>query len=70
LIGKDKKKEKVLNFDPSEEVKGSTTIHNINSQNFANSQKYGYLMKKADGWFRTWSEKFCVMTNVGLLYYE
>lgn len=27
-------------------------------------------MKKAEGWFRSWTEKFCVMTNVGLLYYE
>lgn len=38
--------------------------------NFINSPKYGYLQKKAEGWFKSWTEKFCVMTNVGLLYYN
>ena len=30
----------------------------------------GYLEKKSDSWFRSWTEKFCVLTNVGLLYYD
>ncbi len=30
----------------------------------------GYLDKKSESWFRSWTEKFCVLTNVGLLYYD
>ncbi len=40
------------------------------SNNFLNSTAVGYLDKKSDSWFRSWAEKFCVLTNVGLLYYE
>ena len=67
---KPKKKEKILNFDPSKEGQGAKTLHNLNSTNFVNSYKYGYLEKKSENWFRAWHEKFCVMTNVGLLYYN
>ena len=38
--------------------------------NFINSAAVGYLEKKSDSWFRDWTEKFCVLTNVGLLYYD
>ena len=30
----------------------------------------GYLDKKSNNWFKSWTEKFCVLTNVGLLYYD
>lgn len=71
LLGTESKNEKILNFDPSkQESSMTTTLHNLNSFNFINSPKYGYLQKKAEGWFKSWSEKFCVMTNVGLLYYN
>ena len=30
----------------------------------------GYLDKKSESWFRSWTEKFCVLTNVGLIYYN
>lgn len=30
----------------------------------------GYLEKKSENWFRSWTEKFCVLTNVGLIYYD
>ena len=42
----------------------------LNSSNFTNSLKYGYLYKRSESLFREWSEKFCVLTNVGLLYYD
>jgi hypothetical protein len=42
----------------------------LNSNNFINSSAVGYLEKKSDSWFRNWTEKFCVLTNVGLLYYD
>jgi hypothetical protein len=35
-----------------------------------NSPAVGYLEKKSESWFRNWTEKFCVLTNVGLLYYD
>ena len=38
--------------------------------NFINSAACGYLEKKSDSWFFNWTEKFCVLTNVGLLYYN
>lgn len=68
-----KKKQKILNFDPSKDGYGvSTTLHNLNSQNFINSQKIGYLTKIREGWYKQWKEsrKLCVMTNVGLLYFN
>jgi hypothetical protein len=39
--------------------------------NFANSVKSGYLEKQEWSWigFQKWEEKFCVLTNVGLLWY-
>jgi hypothetical protein len=65
---------KVLKFDPdakSDVGKANLTLMTkLSSINFINSPKYGYLMKKAQGWFKEWSEKFCVITSVGLLYYN
>lgn len=65
---------KILKFDPSakQDVSKSNVVlmNKLSSINFINSPKYGYLMKKAQGWFKDWSEKFCVITNVGLLYYN
>ena len=64
----------MIEFDPSKKEgltkKGQQLVHNLNSNNFINSPAVGYLEKKSDSWFKTWSEKFCVLTNVGLLYYD
>lgn len=30
----------------------------------------GYLEKKSESWFGGWTEKYCVLTNVGLLFYD
>ena len=65
---------KILKFDPSakQDVSSSNValLKNLSSINFINSYKYGYLLKKANSYFKKWSEKFCVITNVGLLYYN
>lgn len=65
---------KVLKFDPSAKTDISkanvSLLSHLSGINFINSQKYGYLNKKAQGWFKDWSEKFCVITNIGLLYYN
>lgn len=65
---------KILKFDPSQKSDVSkvnlTLMHNLSSINFINSPKYGYLMKRSQNWFKQWTEKFCVITNVGLLYYN
>jgi len=42
----------------------------LNSNNFINAHAAGYLEKKSDSWFRDWTEKFCVLSNVGMLYYD
>lgn len=68
------KKDEVISFDPAK--KGEIKKDNLNlmrtlqSQNFLNSDKYGYLLKRSDSWFRDWTEKFCVVSNVGLIYYN
>jgi hypothetical protein len=53
---------KVLKFDPSIKMDISKAnvnlLHNLSGINFINSPKYGYLHKKAQGWFKDWSEKF------------
>jgi len=50
--------------------KGKQLFTNLISNNFLNSNAVGYLEKKSESWFRAWTEKFCVLTNVGLLYYD
>ncbi len=64
----------LIEFDPSKKdaltKKGQSFVQNLISNNFLNSPAVGYLEKKSDSWFRDWSEKFCVLTNVGLLYYD
>jgi len=42
----------------------------LGSSNFLNALKIGYLYKRSESLFRSWTEKFCVLTNVGLLYYD
>ena len=42
----------------------------LGNSNFLNALKIGYLCKRSESLFKNWSEKFCVLTNVGLLYYD
>lgn len=64
----------LIEFDPEKKEtltkKGQSLVQNLISNNFLNSPAVGYLDKKSDSWFHDWSEKFCVLTNVGLLYYD
>ena len=32
--------------------------------------KYGYLQKKAKVWYKTWVERFYVLSNIGLIYMD
>ena len=57
----------LVEFDP--ERRGIVGLGVI-GWNFVNSKAVGYLEKKSESWFRAWTEKFCVLTNVGLLYYD
>lgn len=51
--------------------KSQQLFSSLISYNFINSQASGYLEKKSETWFSGgWTEKFCVLTNVGMLYYE
>ncbi len=45
-------------------------MNSLSNSNFANALKIGYLFKRAESFFTTWREEFCVLTNVGLLYYN
>ena len=67
------KKEEILDFDPAKtdiSSKNKNLMGHMISTNFLNAIAVGYLDKRSDNWFRSWSEKFCVLTNVGLLYYN
>lgn len=73
--GKNKVPEnKILKFDPAAKQNvgkdNFKLMTHLTSINFINSPKYGYLMKRSDSWFKQWTEKFWVITNVGLLYYN
>jgi hypothetical protein len=62
-----------LDFDPAKtdiSSKNKNLMGHMISTNFLNAIAVGYLDKRSDNWFRSWSEKFCVLTNVGLLYYN
>ena len=66
-------KEEMMRFDPAEadeKSKNATLLRELQSNNFVNAAKFGYLLKKSESWFKSWTEKFCVLTNVGLLYYN
>lgn len=71
---KSTKKEEIIDFDPAKKTdqskKSQQLFTNLISNNFLNSYAVGYLEKKSESWFRNWTEKFCVLTNVGLLYYD
>ena len=45
-------------------------LETLISNNFINAAMQGYLEKKSESWFGGWTEKFCVLTNVGMLYYN
>ena len=45
-------------------------MNRAQANNFVNAYMVGYLDKKSENWFKSWTEKFCVLTNVGLLYYD
>ena len=32
--------------------------------------KYGYLMKMSKSWYKSWTERFYVLSNVGIVYME
>ena len=67
-------KQELVDFDPAKKEDQSKIskqfFSNLISNNFLNSPAVGYLEKKSESWFRSWTEKFCVLTNVGLLYYD
>ena len=41
----------------------------LGHSNFQNALKIGYLQKRSESYFHTWTEMFCVLTNIGLLYF-
>lgn len=65
---------KKLVFDPSKKgesgSQGKKLSQALGNANFMNASKIGYLHKRAESIFHDWTEKFCVLTNVGLLYYN
>jgi hypothetical protein len=48
----------------------STKIQNLDSVDYLMSYKCGYLYKKSKTSFKGWSTRFCVLTNIGLVYMD
>lgn len=48
----------------------STKIQNLDSVDYLMSNKCGYLYKKSKTSFKGWSTRFCVLTNIGLVYMD
>jgi len=72
-IVRDQGAQEVIEFDVSRAdlTKGNRQfLSRTQANNFINAQMVGYLDKRSDSIFRTWTEKFCILTNVGLLYYN
>ena len=68
-----KPKQQIVDFDPEKRdisKYNKKLLNHLISNNFLNSPVVGYLEKKSESWFGGWTEKFCVLTNVGLLYYN
>lgn len=45
-------------------------IQNLDSVDYLMAYKSGYLNKKSKTAFKGWSIRFCVLTNVGLVYMD
>lgn len=43
---------------------------NVESRDFILARKYGYLFKNSKTWYKAYTEKFFVLTNIGLIYME
>lgn len=70
---KKKNKEEILQFNPAKSdisKNNKQLFGHLISTNFINAYMCGYLVKRSENWFKAWTEKFCVLTNVGLLYYN
>jgi len=73
-IQKDQEEAKKIEFDISKKKQADEQSQRImkalGNSNFLNASKIGYLFKRSRSFFRSWEEKFAVVTNVGLLYYD
>lgn len=45
-------------------------IQKVDSRDFFMSLHYGYMLKKSKTWYKSWTERFYVLTNIGLVYME
>ena len=45
-------------------------VSHLESRDFILAKKYGYLSKKSKTWYKSWTERFYVLSNVGLVYME
>ena len=69
-----KSSQKVISFaleNQTLNAKAQTNIiQNLDSRDYILSAKYGYLGKKSKTWYKSWTERFYVLTDVGLIYME
>ena len=45
-------------------------VSHLESRDFLLAKKYGYLGKKSKTWYKSWTERFYVLSNIGLVYME
>lgn len=67
---------KIVSFDEQKEQDTKAAYMDLLRQtdagasSFILSYKYGYLCKRSKTWYKSWVEKFYVLTNIGLIYME
>ena len=41
---------------------------NLESRDYHMAYKYGYLQKRSKTWYKSWTDRFYVLSNIGLIY--
>jgi hypothetical protein len=69
-VAKKKERETVSKFDTVPVVSNDQRLRmrGLNTKcDYVLSTQFGYLQRKVDGWYKTWSEQFFVLTDIGLV---
>lgn len=42
-------------------------MNNLESREYLMAFKYGYLLKKSKTWYKSWGDRFFVLSNIGII---
>ena len=64
---------RVVSFNMTNENSKSVFVNmikKVDSRDFLMALHYGYMNKKSKTWYKNWTERFYVLSNIGLVYME